>query len=105
MSILTCKDKDEVQKKHGEHGLELYNSGIAEILNAAVKSEEAFNLALQEEKDKYKKLKDYVIEHAGSVGLTVAIADIEKTSAGPNLIIDGNGNTWISTASNTTVSI
>jgi hypothetical protein len=63
--IILCKTREECQQKYGEYGLKFFDAMLNEVLQEAIKSEEAFLSQLQEEKDKFEKFKQAVIEELG----------------------------------------
>jgi hypothetical protein len=63
--IILCKTREECQQKYGEYGLKFFDAMLNEVLQEAIKSEEAFLSQLQEEKDKFEKFKQAVIKELG----------------------------------------
>lgn len=50
--IILCKDREECAKKYGEYGLKFFDSMLKEIIEEAIKSEEAFTKRIQELTDR-----------------------------------------------------
>ncbi|MCI4437238.1 MAG: hypothetical protein JHC33_10575 [Ignisphaera sp.] len=63
--IILCKTREDCKEKYGSYGLKMFDSMLSEVLQTAIKSEEAFLDQLQKEKDKFEKFKQAVIEKFG----------------------------------------
>ncbi len=74
--IILCKDKEECKVKYGEYGLKLYESLVGEVIQEAIKSEEAFLVRLQQEHDKIEKLKEFIREHVDKETALKVLADL-----------------------------
>ena len=61
--IVLCKSKEECKEEFGKYGLEIYDSLLKDILEIAIKSEEAFNIELQKEKTKTQILKEHLTNY------------------------------------------
>jgi len=62
--IILCKNKEECKETFGSYGLEILESLLGEVLQEAIKSEEAFVKALSKEKETIEKLRAYISEHS-----------------------------------------
>lgn len=59
--IILCKDREECQQKYGEYGLKMFDSMLNEVLQEAIKSEQAFNALLQVDVNKVQKLHEFIM--------------------------------------------
>lgn len=63
--IILCKTREECQEKYGSYGLNMFESMLNEVLQTAIKSEEAFNGQLQAERDRFEKFRQAVVAEFG----------------------------------------
>lgn len=63
--IVLCESREDCKEKYGSYGVKLFDSMLNEVLQEAIKSEEAFNLLLQTEHEKTSKLKEFIVTHMG----------------------------------------